>query len=324
MFSAIGVYLDRIGDGILDLTVPHHRNNHRPYLIRSSGLLFFLAVILLSQTVANISAGNGRVLGFATEISVSEIINLTNQERANDGLNQLKENNNLDRAARLKASDMFSKDYWAHYAPDGTSPWYFFSLVGYKYSTAGENLARDFATSGGVVSAWMASEGHRANILNSSYTEIGVAVVNGNLEGEDTTLVVQLFGRPLSFASSNASSGEGSNSQPGKLEANMKVPTTQNGQTENTQTLFGKEEAEFLPTSSVNGVFSLPSLVRNSTSSQKVTLTLLIFIALLFLLDSAIVFRKRHARSGSHSFAHASMILILIACTLLYGQGSIF
>jgi len=90
---------------------------------------------------------------------------------------------------------MFAKDFWAHIAPDGTTPWKFILDSGYKYLYAGENLAKDFQTSDDVVAAWMASKmGHRENILNTHYNEIGVAVVNGTLGGFQTTLVVQMFG----------------------------------------------------------------------------------------------------------------------------------
>ena len=318
--------MDSLGEFILKLTVPHHLNEHRPLLLQSRGLFVFLVVLLISQVTANVATRSGQVLGFATNISVPEVMRLTNQERVNTGLGQLRENPSLDKAAELKAKDMFSKDYWAHFSPDGTSPWYFFGLVGYQYSWAGENLARDFATSGGVVSAWMASSGHRANILNSNFTEIGVAVVNGNLEGEDTTLVVQLFGKPVALASvAPQGSTAGTSSQPAKLEANLNVPSSAGEVAKPTEKQVAEEKKmESLPQeSSGSKVVSIQSLFKNATASQKVTLSLLLFVALLFILDSVIIFRRRHVRVGSHSLVHASMIILLVIATLLYGQGSI-
>jgi uncharacterized protein YkwD len=91
---------------------------------------------------------------------------------------------------------MFANDYWAHVAPDGTTPWSFIKSSGYAYTTAGENLARDFNDTGAMVEAWMNSASHRENIVNAKFKEIGVAVVNGTLQGVETTLVVQLFGAP--------------------------------------------------------------------------------------------------------------------------------
>src|SRR5258708_28336998 len=93
---------------------------------------------------------------------------------------------------------MFANQFWAHVAPDGTSPWQFFKNAGYQYYSAGENLARDFSNTSDMMAAWMASPTHRANIVNGRFREIGVAVVDGRLLGSDTTLVVQLFGTPLS------------------------------------------------------------------------------------------------------------------------------
>jgi hypothetical protein len=96
---------------------------------------------------------------------------------------------------------MFSKDYWAHYAPDGsTTPWEFILGSGYVYKFAGENLAKDFNTSVAVVEAWMASPSHRANLVSGNYVNIGIAVVNGVLLGEETTLVVQMFASPQATA----------------------------------------------------------------------------------------------------------------------------
>ena len=94
-------------------------------------------------------------------------------------------------------NDMFAKQYWAHVSADGKQPWDFISDAGYSYTVAGENLARDFQHADQVVEAWMASPTHKANILHEKYTEIGIAVVEGNLEGIETTLVVQMFGNPL-------------------------------------------------------------------------------------------------------------------------------
>jgi len=319
-----------LGEALLKLTVPHPKNEHRPFLIRDKGLFVFLIMLLLVQISSNIANHSSQVLGFATNISVSEVINLTNVERANAGLTTLKENSSLNQAAGLKANDMFAKDYWAHFAPDGTSPWYFFNLVGYKYSWAGENLARDFATSGGVVSAWMASPGHRSNILNANFTETGVAVVNGNLAGEETTLVVQLFGKPVLAASSAPTKTKpvgsvSSQSQPTKLESQMEVPSS-SSETSQQSNQGNQEEKQVnsLPSqTSIETGMNIPVLIKNSTASQKTTFILLILVASLFITDSLIMFKKRHIRINSHSFPHAAVLLCLIGLMLLYGNGTI-
>ena len=325
MISNLEKYWDNVGQFILRLTYPHEHNDHRPWLLRSPGLMLFLVVLICAQALANLASQSDRVLGFASNISVSEVINLTNQERVADGLPTLQMNSSLNKAAAQKAAHMFEQDYWAHFAPDGTSPWYFFNLVGYKYTWAGENLARDFATSSGVVAAWMESSGHRANILNKNFSEIGIAVVNGNLEGEDTTLVVQLFGKPLGIASAGPQSdseSSGETASASKVSAELKLPV----KTNETKTIEGTGEKAAANTQASNdSKVSLPivSLVKNSTNSQKVTLSLLALISALFVLDSFVIYRRRHVRANSHSLSHASMIVLLIIITLLYGRGTI-
>jgi hypothetical protein len=89
---------------------------------------------------------------------------------------------------------MFSENYWAHVSPSGIQPWYWFAQANYPYTYAGENLAKDFDTSAGTVQGWMNSPGHKANILNVNYTQVGFAVQNGTLVGGQTTLVVAHYG----------------------------------------------------------------------------------------------------------------------------------
>jgi hypothetical protein len=89
---------------------------------------------------------------------------------------------------------MAEREYFAHYSPDGVSPWHWFDKAGYDYLHAGENLAVHFTESDAVVDAWMDSPTHRANIMNGLYTEIGVGTARGEYKGYPTLFVVQLFG----------------------------------------------------------------------------------------------------------------------------------
>jgi len=103
---------------------------------------------------------------------------------------------------------MLTKGYWAHNSPTGEQPWKWFEDDGSKYANAGENLAKNFHTSKDVTVAWMNSSSHRKNILNSNFKDVGIAVVNGKLDNEETTLVVALFGTKQSEATaSNDSNG---------------------------------------------------------------------------------------------------------------------
>jgi hypothetical protein len=170
-------------------------------LLQPIGLAVVIAVFLLTQASMRLillapRLPGGFVLGYASSISPEQVVELTNMERSKAGLPPLSGNAQLSQAALAKANHMFANDYWAHVAPDGTTPWSFIKAAGYAYSVAGENLARDFNDTASMVQAWMNSETHKTNIVHQKYSQIGVAVVNGKLQGVETTLVVQLFGVP--------------------------------------------------------------------------------------------------------------------------------
>lgn len=311
--------IDLFGEHLAKLLIPHHRNNHHPWLIRHEALFGISALMIFSQLVSNLQVNRFDVLGYGTSIYQNEIVSLTNQERIKNGSPGLKESSLLNQAAAKKAAHMFSKNYWAHYAPDGTSPWYFFNLVGYKYSWAGENLARDFQTSQGVVQGWMNSPSHKTNLLNSSYTEIGVAVVNGTLQGEETTLVVQLFGTP-------SSSGAVAQSSPAPAAGNPKSVSDQLV-LEKSQKTVSPASAAAAPvtkiSNSFSGGFNLFQRVQDLPTIAKFELFLLLSVFLVFLVDSVVLFRKGIQRPGSHSFAHAIVIVILVVSILANFKGKL-
>ncbi|MBS4199422.1 sporulation protein [Bacillus sp. FJAT-49732] len=110
-----------------------------------------------------------------------QVVDLTNQERAKYGLSPLKVDIELSKVAREKSRDMSVNHYFDHTSPTYGSPFDMMKKFGITYRSAGENIAMGQQTPQEVVRAWMNSEGHRANILNSSYTHIGVGyVANGN------------------------------------------------------------------------------------------------------------------------------------------------
>ncbi|NKE07302.1 MULTISPECIES: CAP domain-containing protein [Mesobacillus] len=110
-----------------------------------------------------------------------KVVELTNQERAKNGLKPLALDTELSKVAREKSRDMQSKGYFSHTSPTYGSPFDMMKKFGISYRSAGENIAMGQRTPEEVVNAWMNSSGHRANILNSSYTHIGVGhVATGN------------------------------------------------------------------------------------------------------------------------------------------------
>lgn len=148
----------------------------------------------LSLSVALFAAAILSLPGNARAIGSTEIVNLTNTERIRNGLSPLAYNGQLASSAYAKAQHMLTYGYWAHTAPDGTSPWVFVQRSGYAYVTVGENLARDFPSDAAVMAGWMNSPSHRANILKAEYKDIGVAVAAGTMQGVPVTLVVAHYG----------------------------------------------------------------------------------------------------------------------------------
>jgi uncharacterized protein YkwD len=139
------------------------------------------------------------IAGDRANLSPVEIIRITNEKRAEKNVMLLTHNIVLDQAATQKLQDMFDHQYFEHISPKGNGPGWLATHVGYSYVIIGENLAMGtFDSDAALLDAWMASPGHRANILNTRYTEIGVAVGHGTYNGERIWIAVQEFGKPSS------------------------------------------------------------------------------------------------------------------------------
>lgn len=122
----------------------------------------------------------------------NQVLSLVNTERAKKGLTALTMDENLRHAARLKSDDMYQNKYFSHTSPTYGSPFDMLKTLGISYQAAAENIAQGYTTPEAVVNGWMNSSGHRANILNSSYTHIGIGY---NSNGHYWT---QLFIKPQS------------------------------------------------------------------------------------------------------------------------------
>ncbi len=132
-------------------------------------------------------------------LNENDILLIVNIERKTQGLGPLTYNKKLAAMALTKAKDMIAKQYFAHVAPDGTDVVMLAERNLYDYLNIGENLAMgDFVSSQDVMTGWMNSPGHRANILNKNYTELGISAIEGNYQGRIVWYAVQEFGRPAS------------------------------------------------------------------------------------------------------------------------------
>ena len=175
--------------------VPKKENQYRPHLIRRYGLLLIISVAIALQFGYNFTK-TGSVLGRVVNITPAGLLAASNDRRADEGLPSLRKSEHLSQAAMLKANDIIQNQYWDHTSPSGVEPWQWIQKTNYTYSEAGENLARDFSTADGTVAGWMASEKHRENMLKPSYSDVGFAVTNGELNGKPTTIVVALYAKP--------------------------------------------------------------------------------------------------------------------------------
>ena len=129
----------------------------------------------------------------------SGIIADTNVQRGDNAVPQLTESVALDASAQVKANDILARQYFEHTAPDGVTVSTLVTDQGYDYIRVGENLALgDFKNDQAVVDAWMNSPGHRANILDPKFMNIGVGVATGMYKGQEVVVAVQHFGRPAS------------------------------------------------------------------------------------------------------------------------------
>ncbi|RLC38497.1 hypothetical protein DRH27_02120 [Candidatus Falkowbacteria bacterium] len=136
-------------------------------------------------------------LAYLTSINGEKIIELTNKERIKNNLEIVTANQLLTKAAYEKGKAIFDSQTFQHNINDKKfSSW--IKEAGYKYFYAGENLAIDFATNEGTIEAWLESPTHKKNILNENFREIGVAVIEGEFDNNNTTIIVQIFGSPLS------------------------------------------------------------------------------------------------------------------------------
>lgn len=186
---------------VQDHFIPHERNNYHPHILGHQllGLLSLLMVVVKLSVIGALAFSPVNTT-YSSAITVNNILSLTNNSRGAYQAGPLSLNSKLGLAAQNKANDMAAKGYFSHTTPDGKSPWSFIQATGYSYITAGENLAVDFTQAENVDAAWMNSPGHRANILNKDFTEIGIGIASGQFQGHSTTFVVQMFGAPVAQA----------------------------------------------------------------------------------------------------------------------------
>lgn len=280
--------------------LPHKNTHQKAHLISWEALFFYTFLFILLQVsfsiVAFIKPG---ILGIESNINQQRLIELTNKEREKKNLPPVRENTALDNAAKLKAENMISENYWAHFAPSGKTPWDFILGSGYKFTFAGENLAKNFYNSEDVVVAWMNSPKHKENLLNPKYEDMGIAVVDGVLNGQKTTLIVQMFGTTSLISPHpivNIGSGE-------------KI-------TVNTGDFINRPQ---LVAAVQSGNIVSKGLLDPHQVTRSLGLGLLGLIGTLLIIDIIVLRRRGVFRLTSHHVAHMALLSIT-AATLLSGH----
>lgn len=289
------------------LFFPQFSNNQRARLIHSQ--IIFLFVLFFVGASFLLSIGKEKVpavLGVNVDVAASQLLVLTNQDRANAGLPSLQMNAQLTAAAEAKAQDMFAKGYWAHFAPDGTSPWDFIRAQGYNYVYAGENLARGFTTSSSVVNAWMASPEHRANMLSHNYNDVGFAIEQGPLPGDsNTVLVVEMFGsKTLGAATSNV--------PPVVAPVVTSAPSSPAGQ------LAQAPSPTPVP---VLSAVKKQVVFDSAFYTKLVSLSLLSLFVLIFGMDVVMTESRKTVRLTGHSFDHLLFLIGILIIAISLGLG---
>lgn len=176
--------------------IPNEENEYKPHFLRKAGIASVAIVALALFAVGVFQNFLFVRTDFLSAVLPPVLVDLANEDRLKNQVATLTVNPLLVKAAQAKANHMAENGYFSHNSPDGKTPWYWFAQAGYKYASAGENLAINFTDSYDVNTAWMNSPGHRANILNGKFTEIGIATAEGMYQGRPTVFVVQTFGRP--------------------------------------------------------------------------------------------------------------------------------
>lgn len=295
--------------------LPNKKNNFHPHIFKLQNLLLVLVVGSLVFCLSLI--GNTLMhSGILASVQSAFLVDLTNQERAERLVPTLTVNPVLVEAAQMKADDMAQKGYFEHVSPTGENPWYWFEKAGYVYKYAGENLAVNFTESQDVHHAWLASPTHRKNIIDSRFTEIGIATSDGFYKGKKATFVVQMFGKPQTknfpiIQKQDTAIKTSSNISTTTQNTQKSRPQVRGAETENTQALPISEEIVF--TKETN---TLERIAVSPLSVGKIILLSIISILLLTLFFRLVIeFRLKHTRR-----VVLLMLLILVLSLFVFVQ----
>jgi len=299
--------MQRILKKIHYYTIPHKGNDYKPHSLRHKTLLFYSALLILVKIA--ITAGMFLVYPTSAEfstITTNRIIELTNKERIELNLQELKQSEILNQAAALKLADMFENNYFAHTSPQGIKPWHWFGKANYNYTYAGENLAMNFLEAEDAMQAWIDSPTHRDNIISKNYNEIGIAVGVGKIDNNETTVVVQLFGKRYVRIAGEETF------KPGAREI-----TT--AETEKTNTIITKQaEKQQVSLQSNKKTGWLQTVVKYS---EKMFFGLLVFLIINLILTIIIRFEIQHKPIIMHTVFVIALAILMLLWKIHFMEG---
>jgi Cysteine-rich secretory protein family len=288
------------------LFIPTKDNNFLPRIIGFRALILycFLSVAVFFLVSPIFVQMNRLLANLTQELIISEI----NPIRIGQGFLSLKPNDKLTQAAQLKAEDMIVKDYFDHVSPDGKYPWQWLKEEGYDYAAAAENLAINASDPKALVTAWLNSPPHAENILNGYFTDIGVGIAKGEIEGKNTTVVVMFLGREVP-ESMQVSGGQETlastiavNSVPAQQPALMQTVS------ENTSSYIAKIDQTKIPVSSTSiRIFMLSEFPLEA----RFTLTLFFNIIVLWILGTFLISKEKFPLRVFNSLVVVALLFFL-------------
>lgn len=323
----------------------HHKRRHGQHHKRSSDYskpywpYLPLGIIVGLGLLTNVFWGTVQqaVLGYATNTSISGLVTETNSERSAGGLGALATNSKLNQAAQAKANDMAARNYWSHNTPEGNPPWVFFANAGYDYKAAGENLAYGFDNNDATIVAWMNSPGHRANIMNGEFTEVGFGIANVE-NYQDTgqqTIVVAMYGSPKVASASSPAPAVPVKTQAAPKPVQQQTPTPAEERpaqpvsepTTSPDIVVASENQEVAPASQNVARIQLLTAAAAPWTILALTILATIAVAIVFLRHS-LVWHRSLIRGErfilKHKFLDVALVLVgVIGFVLTRSAGSI-
>jgi hypothetical protein len=312
----------------------HHKHSD-PYLKTYWPYLPLILIVAAGLALSSFwGSAKKDVLGYATDVSIAQLLLDTNTERLANSLGSLALSDKLTQAAQAKADDMAARDYWSHNTPEGNPPWIFFTNAGYQYQTAGENLAYGFDTSSNAIAGWMASPGHRANILNTTYTEVGFGFANApNYQGTGPeTIIVAEYASPQVLAGTAPATQP---STPAAVQPSAPTPTaqqtpasapteqppaseTQVAEENSTPVAASTKETAMAPPVEARNVSRLHLLASSTTAWSAFALSSLAAVCIsIFLLRHAVFWHRALVKGENFIIHHKVLDFALVAVVVI-------